>query len=123
MPADPPPPRPSPLPGGAPLNAGFSASPDGPPPVSRAATGKQARPQAADMASPGAQAADMASPGSGDPSLAGLPPRPVATPGETRGGGRDGGEGGANGSPGSEKVGEVAVAPPPLPGGRLLQGR
>ncbi|XP_059891305.1 uncharacterized protein C8orf90 homolog [Delphinus delphis] len=33
------------------------------------------------MASPGAQAADMASPGSGDPSLAGLPPRPVATPG------------------------------------------
>lgn len=45
--------------------------------------GKQARPQAAAMASPC----------SGDPSTAGLPPCPVAPPGETRGGGRDGGEG------------------------------
>ena len=40
----------------------------------------------------------MASPCSGDPSPAGLPPCPVATPGETCGGGRDGGEVGARGS-------------------------
>lgn len=82
------PPSPSPLPGGAPLNSRFSPPPpEGP---SCGLLGSQVN-------KPDPQVADMASPLSGDPSPAGLPPPPVATPGESHGGGRDGGEGGVLG--------------------------